>query len=214
MGCNENEKPEQPPYFYLSHGIAPTPGNDWKCVNGGWEWRQTDEEIGQSSAVEADLEERPYTPTERDMYSTIVYNGKKKHVYTDSQSRDYFIEGNEMFFLLTSWWQTYEGRQHGEWFIKKRTAWKTSPVGVYGDGMVWDSEEGELVKKGINWPSFKIPDFSTLKMPAFENPFKLGTGLKAGLTLLLVVLVGIACLVALGYSGLGGAAGKAAEKRV
>ena len=185
--CYGVPKPKFPPSYYATHNITPSPGNDWICRTSGWEWQQTAEEKVETAVAEKKSEDKPYTRATRDMYSRIVVDGVRYHVYTDSEGRDYFQRGDDLCYLLTTWWKTYEARQHGEKMIKKCVPWKTSDVGVFETGRVWDPVKGEEVE---HKPGIKLPDAP--KLPKIPDP---GDWIKSLQIIAVVVMLFIIAIV-------------------
>ena len=192
-------KPKFPPSYYTTHNIIPSPGNDWVCRVSGWEWQQTVEEKIASAVVEKELEDKPYTSVTREMYSSIVYNGVKYEVYTDSKG-DYITVNSERCYLLSTWWVTYEGRRHGEKFIKKCVS---RPPSIFGGG-----EPSEPTGDCPRGRQYQAPTFGNCdpgyyreklwgkdlcvceKGPSAETSWdKLGKYLSGNLKMILIVIV-------------------------
>ena len=198
MSCRQEDKPKDIPYYYRAHNITPAVGNGWYCDDNEWIWTVRGYENEQCDAAEKESDRQAFTPATREMYGSITYNGKQYIVWTHPEHGDYITVGGVHHKLRKLWWISHDRRIQGE----------TQTKGTF------ERAESKFGKGG--WlPS--MPSMPSLKMPSVDVKLPslgIGTSTKAILGLVMFVFVVLLFLVALGYSGLGGAAGKAAEKRV
>jgi len=198
MGCDILEKPKKIPYYYISHNITPDPNNDWVCVTGQWVWTVRGKEEEQVKTEEKRADSMAYTAPTRDMYGSILYNGKRYMVWTDSKYGDYIIVNHQNLILNPGWWETRGRRERGE----------TQTRGTF--------EYPSKLKEGGYWkPSLPSLDMPNLSMPAIDvkmpslPSFGKEVKLIGGFVVLLVV--GVVLLVAIGYSGMGESVGRIGE---
>lgn len=188
MSCKNEDKPKDIPYYYRSHNITPSPGNDWVCVNGEWIWTVRGIESVQVNIEEKKADNAPYTEPTRDMYGSITYRGKQRIVWCDSVYGDYIAVDGVHYQLRTYWWKSHYNRTHGEAMISKVIPRKS-------------------MDKVMNEKRWGLPGLPSLdvKMPS------IGLAGKGVIGLIAIVIVIFLALIALGYSGLGGSVGRVAE---
>ena len=186
MSCKE-KKPEGIPTYYKNHGIAADPRNGWVCKDGLWIWTIQGIEKAQVEKYEREAEARAYTLPTRDMYGSIKYHGKQCIVWVDTKHGDYIAVDGVHYKLNPNWWTTHYKRTHGE----------TQTKGVI------PRKSMEEVMSEKRWGAPSLP---SLKLPS------IGLAGKGLIGIIVMIGVVILILVAIGYSGLGGAAGSHLEK--
>lgn len=100
MTCTE-AKPAEAPYFYRVRGITPSPGNEWRCVNGVWEWRMTDHEKGQEPDASKKFESQFIACKTPVGYYKI--EGEYLQVCKSTWGGYYYIKNYRKYNLSASW---------------------------------------------------------------------------------------------------------------
>ena len=214
MGCSKGNKPKDIPYYYTSHGIKPEAGNDWYCENGEWIWTVRGKEEKEIEITNQVMDALPYSQITREMYGSIKIDNKWKTVWTDSKYGDYVSIDGIHYELRTDWYKHREYRENGRKALKKVIPRRSQEdvlrekYGIFGklkrdDGWIGD---GATLKKP-EW--LKVPKLPKLSLPG-AGKF-MSTKVKLIVTLLGAFVLLILLLVALGYSGMGGAAGGVVE---
>ena len=197
MGCEIEKKPKDIPYYYRNHNIIPSPGNEWVCVSGSWIWSVKGIEKAQVEIEDKKADNHAFTPSSREAYGSVTYHGKQYIVWIDSKYSDYISVKGVHYQLKPTWWGSHYNRTHGETQIK---------------GII-PRKSMEQVMDEKRWGAPSLPSF---KMPSFEMPDikfpSIGLAGKGIIGILTIVFIGLLALIALGYSGLGGAAGSHLEK--
>jgi len=183
--------PQDPPSYYARYNI-PTIDGYYFWDQGGWTWKIGTEEKPHADKAEEFHANTPVTKTTRSDYSSIMYEGRWRTVWTDGTGRDYVeIEGaGRRFYLYDDWWKTNESRRNAE------------QHGYVGRIKTAEEVFGEAYSplKGVK----------KITLPEIGLGAKMGFGLTAGVVVLFAGV--IAMLLALGYSGTGGSVGRVAEK--
>ena len=182
MSC-EKGKPEEIPYYYRNHNIAPNPGNDWVCVNGEWIWTVKGIEKVQVDMEEKKAEAKAFTTPTRDMYGSITYYGKQHIVWTDSIHGDYIAVEGVHYKLNPNWWTTHYKRTHGETQTK---------------GIIPRKSMDEV----MNEKRWGMPGLPEIKLPS------IGMFGKGIIGVIVLIVIALLALVALGHSGLGASVGE------
>lgn len=200
MTCEE-KRPEGIPYYYRVRGITPTPGNDWVCKDGAWVWTMSSSEKAQEPDKNKVFEEQ----------FVVCKNPQGHHKMSDGKYHQvckglwgyYYIDNYEKFNLSTNW--VYEN------ITKPRLKEAVPKVDITGRAYLQDEDTGEWlggdVGDKIVAPLTSIREqLGGIKMPSVGLPFKALGGV------LVFLLVVVALLISVGYSGMGESAGRVGEK--
>lgn len=174
MSCKIEDKPKEIPRFYTTHGILPSHKNDWVCKNNEWIWEITIQENEEIRKIEKIQEKLPYTAPTRNMYSTIVIEGKRYTVWVDSKYGDYVVINGKHYKLRTDWFKILEFRQHGEKAL---------------NGEIPRKSIEDVFKRPSLLDIFSLPDKPSLpKLPSLN-------GIKTDLQLSIIFVVAIVLII-------------------